>query len=55
MPAAKIIEFYEGMQQDERKYCDLLLFATSNEHPASKTMEELKLVSDDMMQLWLSQ
>lgn len=55
MPAAKIIDFYEGLQQDDAKHGGRLLCETSNGTSVSKTMESLKPISPDLMKIWLKQ
>ncbi len=55
MPAAKLIEFYEGMQQDDAKNGGRLLCETANGQAISKTMSALEPVSSDLLELWLKQ
>src|ERR1700761_2517444 len=47
MPAAKIIDFYEGMQQDDDKHGGRLLCETANGRSVSKTMESLQPIGKE--------
>ena len=55
MPAAKIIDFYEGLQQDDEKHGGRLLCDTANGRAVSKTMDSLEPVSKELLELWLEQ
>jgi thioester reductase-like protein len=55
IPAAKLLDFYEGMQQDDEKYGARLLCETRNGENVSKTMSALTPISKDLMEIWLEQ
>jgi thioester reductase-like protein len=55
IPAAKLIEFYEGMQRDDENYGGRLLCETTNGETLSKTMANLQPISKELLGMWLRQ
>ena len=55
MPAAKLIEFYQGMIEDGQQHDGRLLCDTKNGQAVSETMRDLQPVDQEMMEIWLRQ
>ena len=55
MPAAKIIDFYEGLELDANKSGGHLLCETANGTSVSKTMAGLAPIDEKLLENWLGQ
>lgn len=54
-PAVKILDFYRALDEQREEGGGGLQFSTAQAIPASETMAQLEPVSEDWMEIWLTQ